>query len=59
MNESHEVYVDNSMTVQKRQVLSYEDAVRLNLTIPDESHVSVEGLNGYPIVDGVLMRSGG
>lgn len=40
-------------------MLSYEDAVRLNLTMPDESHVSVEGLNGYPIVDGVLMRSGG
>jgi hypothetical protein len=57
LNEEHEVYVDNSMTVQKREILTYEEALKKNLTSEDPTKMSVMGLNGFPIVNGVLMKN--
>ena len=52
-----QIYVDNSMNVQKRQIIDYQKALDLNLTTIDPNHHSVNGLNGFPIVDGVAFLS--
>lgn len=45
------------MTVQKRPFISYEKALELNLTLPDPTKISANGLNGYPLVFGAALLS--
>jgi len=52
------MYVDNSMTVQKRQIISYDEAIKLNLTMPDATQNTANGLNGFPMIDGSAYLSG-
>lgn len=60
LDQESEVYVDNSMSLQKREFIDHESAIKLNLTYPDPdeqiSKIRVNGLNGYPNVDGSYFK---